>query len=297
MGPATAFLLLLLQPIDTDPLVRKGTLYLKSRAPDLQKDPEFALWTLVTADVDRTDPVVRDLLQGVLARSPETTRSAALQALALSRLKFEDRRERMAHCAQFLVDTQCADGRWDAGRPVDPPKLPPRPPAPPRIRENIPIVRSREGAQEGDEEHSRWAAWGLLACHQDGFTFPAELPQKAAAAWRAGEHDPVDVVACLSTHLYFQKKDWKKDPDVVRALDRLAVRERAGDPRSMFLLKRAMFLYNSATLGGEDWWTPGVRIVAGAQNPDGGWDGVERTCWAVLYLHVVRIRWPEPRPR
>ena len=42
--------LLGLQAVPTEPLVKKGTLYLKSRDAELRKDPEFGLWILLSLD-------------------------------------------------------------------------------------------------------------------------------------------------------------------------------------------------------------------------------------------------------
>jgi hypothetical protein len=302
-------LLLSLQETRTELQVQKGVLYLRSQHAELEKDREFALWTLATADVRRSDPLVRDLLKDMLARPPETTRSAALQILTLALLDPEQYRDRIAHGAQFLVDNQCADGRWDKGSPVEPPILPaaPPPPPPPKPRDfggppvrrpqKVQLLRRREGAREGDAVNSRWAAWGLLEAHNQGLLPPEDLPARAAGAWRTGDADPADVVACLSTHLYFQKKERKSDPDVLKALDRLAIRDRATDAQSLFLLKRAMFLYDSNQLGGREWWPEGVKILTAAQSADGSWKTVEESCWAVQYLHVVRFRWPDLKER
>jgi hypothetical protein len=297
--------LLALQAVPTEPLVRKGIVYLKSRAEELRKDPEFGLWVLTSLDVpaDRRlhdDPVVRGLLDDALARAPESTRSAALQAMTLERLDPVRFRTRIAHCGQFLIDNQCDDGRWDGGKPTDPPPLPATaiPPLKPGLRAFAPpgvqalpkvvLARRAAGAKSGDSVNSRWAAWGLLACHQSGIAIPLETVLKAAASWRDGEHDPADVVAALSIHLYLSRKDWTKDPDILIAVHRLDIRDPRTDPASLFLLKRAMLHFGSEKLGDRDWCQDGVRVLAASQAPDGGWGSVEDTCFAALFLHVPR---------
>src|SRR6185295_15857201 len=144
---------------------------------------------------------------------------------------------------------------------------------------------------------SRWAAWGLIACHRAGMIPPEGLSEKAAAAWRSGEHDPADIVSALSCHRYLLGKDRKKDPDVLKAVERLADPARRNDPRSLFLLKRAMIQYDLEKLGGREWWPEGVKVLAAAQAPDGSWGGVEETCCAVFFLHVPRLIWPRDPDR
>ncbi|RPH38871.1 MAG: hypothetical protein EHM91_13210, partial [Planctomycetota bacterium] len=220
--------LLALQAIPTEPLVEKGTHWLKSREADLRKDPELSLWILLSVGAKANEPALRAVLEDALTRAPGTTRSAALQAMALEILDPLKYRNRIAHCAQFLIDNQCDDGRWNAGNPIDPPLLPPEPPRRPAPRAfNAPaaprpprllLARRSAGAKTGDSVTSRWAAWGLLACHRSGFDVPAEVVEKAAASWREGEHDPADVVTALSIHQSLRKKDWKQDPDILKAV-------------------------------------------------------------------------------
>lgn len=288
--------LLALQAVPTEPLVEKGTLYLKSRVADLRKDPEFSLWILLSLEVQTADPAVRTLLDDTLSRAPETTRSAALQAMALELLDPAKYRSRIAHCAQFLIDNQCNDGRWDAGKPVEPPPLllePPKKAAPRAFNApglpRVALARRNDGAKTGDSVNARWAAWGLLACDRSGMEFPAKVVIKAARSWREGEHDPADLVSALPITQYLLKqRNWTKDEDVLNAVDRLAIRDFPTDPASLFLLRRAMVQFGSDKLGGRDWWQDGVKVLAAAQAPDGGWGSVENTCFATWFLHVSR---------
>jgi hypothetical protein len=298
MGPVLA-ILLTLQTTPVEPLVEKGVRHLKSRFADLSKDPEFSLWTLVTTGSTWSDPVVQGLLEQVLSKPPQNTRSAALQAMTLGALHPVEYRLRIAHCAQFLADNQCDDGQWDAGRPVDPPplsfpperKIPDVGPLPPRPTDQILIRRRAAGPGKGSSVPSRWAAWGLLACTEARFVLLPETWEKAEAAWRTGDHDPADVVSSLSIHLYLQKKNWKKDADVLRAVERLAQRGAPTDPKSLLLLKRAMVHFGSHELGGREWWQDGVRTLAASQSPDGSWGTVEETCGATIFLHTPRRPW------
>jgi hypothetical protein len=295
--------------IDYRPLdraVQKGVQFLKSRASEILKEKspplrELALWVLAQTAVAASDPVLNELLNDVLAHPPETTVSAALQAVALQALDEARYRSRIHHCAQFLVDNQAADGLWGPGESVDAPvPLPPPPPPPappvrsfelPRKRPVLPKVelrRRREGPKEGDLINARWAAWGLLASHQCGLLPPRETSLRAAETWLGDACDPAAAVSCLSIYRYLLGKDWKKDAGALKALDRLAATERPTDPRLLFDLRRAMFHFDSAKLGGREWFPEGMNALLGTQNPEGGWGGIEETCWAVLYLYVVR---------
>lgn len=302
MGPALA-LLLTLQALPVEPLVEKGLKVVKARAAE---NPEFALWVLVYCQTPQTDPTLRSLLKDLLDKPPTTTKSAALQAMILDDLDRFGYRPRIAHCAQFLIDNQCDDGRWDDGKPVQAPDVPPLPPTPdperprsardfagpPPIRKVVALKISRvgSGAKTGDSVLSRWAAWGLLACHQAGMLPPQDVVDKAAVAWTKGDHDPADVVTGLSICRYLSKRDWKKDPDILKAVDRLAAKE-ANDPASLFLTKRAMIHFDKATLGGREWWPDGVTVLSASQKPDGSWGSLEETCCATYFLHLPRVRW------
>lgn len=297
MGPALAILFLLFQRAPEDLAVRRAVEVLKTADPGEHR--ELVLWTLIDVGVPESHPRVQELLKDVLLKPIETTVSASLQAMILQRLDPVVYQMRIAHCAQFLIDHQAKDGRWAAGAPVDPPLIPvppkPGPPPPPPMRgfaaparpapPKLELKRRSEGPETGDLVHSRWAAHGLHAARMSGIVVPAEIFEKAEAAWRREEADAADVVACLSIHLFYQQKKFKTDPDVLKALDRLGSPSRPTDPVSLASLKRAMFLFGSDTLAGRSWWPEGAKVLLDAQKPDGGWGGIEETCAAARYLH------------
>ncbi|HEX7899054.1 MAG TPA: hypothetical protein VF950_14920 [Planctomycetota bacterium] len=290
MGTLLA-LLLLQDPVDA--AVRKGLEFVKTSGTG-----ELALWTLVACDVPDNDPGLRGLFGGL--GTPESTTSAALQAMILEDLDRLKYRDRIAHCAQLLIDAQCRDGRWDVGRPVKPPDLPAAPLPLPRNKGEKPLVRqkikltSREaGGEKGDAEPTRWALWGLLAGYHAGLVPPAEVVEKAAAAWRQGVHDPADLITGLSICLYLSNRDWKKDPDVLKSLERLAAEKRTA-PGELYVLERAMMHFNSETLGGGPWYPRVTKTLLDAQKPDGSWGGLEETCYATLTLYKRRRVFQEP---
>lgn len=298
MGTLLAILLLQTQA-EIESAVRKGLEVVKTAGAD-----ELALWTLVRCEVPENNAAVRALLDGMLQGPPASTIPVSLQAMILELLDRHKYRDRIGHCAQLLIDTQCRDGRWGPGHPVDPPDLPALPPlprlaaldAPKPVLQKIKLKARGQGGEKGDSVLSRWALWGLLAGHHAGLIPPAELVEKAAAAWRTGAHDAADVVSALSICLYLSGRDWKKDKDVLKAVERLGTEKRS-EPRALYGLERAMIHFDSATLGGVEWYPRDAKILLAAQKPDGSWGSLEDTCTATLALYKTRYLFQPPRPK
>lgn len=314
MGPLIVLLCALGPYGDAEAAVERGTKYLIRRAEDPGEHRALFLLTMIEIQVPGHEPVFRRLLKEVLSRTPESTRDAALEAMALLALDPIAHRNRLAHCAQFLIDNQAADGRWGVGEAVDPPEVPPiselppaTPPPDPRKRAfglptpkppKVTLRKRRDGPAAGDGVNSRWAAWGLLACHRAGWDAPEGLSEKAAAAWRSGGGDAADVVSALCIHLFLSGKDYKMDRDVLDAVERLGDPERPTDPCSLVALKIALGHFGSEKRGGRDWWPQGIKILTEAQKDDGSWGGVLETCAALRYLHTWNfLRQEEERLR
>jgi hypothetical protein len=293
-------LLLATQVNAADPAVEKGVRFLKSKAERLGEARDVVLWTLVGVQVPESDPLLQTLLKDLLARPLVATRSVALEAMTLQALDPVKYAARIGQCAQFLIDNQGADGQWDGGRAVPledfvppQPKFPRVPGtfgAPAPVWPKVLLQKRREGPEKGNAADSRWAAWGLLAAHRIGCIPPMDLNRKAEAAWRSADGDPAEVVSCLSIYLYFQEKNWKKDPDVLKAIERLANSQRPADPVSLSVLKVAMIHADADKLGGCDWWSDGIKTLKAAQAADGSWGSIEDTCAAIRFLHVYRGR-------
>ena len=278
MGTLLA-LLLIQDERAADQAVRKGVEVLKTA------DGELAAWALV--ETGRRAP---DL------PPPATTTSAAIQALIYADEDLWKYLPRVALCAQQLLDTQCADGLWDAGKAVEPPQgiqVPERPPKVPAFdKPRVKLVKQKlelraRGAETGDLRNTRWALWGLLAAERAGLTAPAEVVERASAALRKLDGDPAELVSALCVCDYFLKKDYKKDPDVIQAVKRLAAQDRTS-PEALFLQKKAMLHFDCEILGGVYWWEQDRKILLRSQEEDGSWGDVESTAYAVLALHYPR---------
>jgi hypothetical protein len=297
-------ILLLLQRDPADEAILKGIAHLKSHAATAGERQERILDSLVALGAPATDREVAALLKRLLEKPPETTRAAALQARILWRLSLggqESYRERLGHCAQFLVDNQSGDGRWGEGRPVDPPDLHPEPAAPPtartpnhvfgvssRVLTKIPPRKVAARAASGDPANSFWAILGLSACETAGMILPKETLEKAERSWRVGEIDPAQRIIALSVCLSLLRRNPKEDPDVRRAEADLESRPFPTDPGPLELLKEAMTCLGREKFAGRDWQRDGGKTLLMSQAADGGWGSLEDTCAALRFLDVPR---------
>jgi hypothetical protein len=262
-----------------DEALTKAVAYLKAAAPER---PELLLWTLLRLQTPDRTPEVRRLMDDMLQRPLDSTPHVALQAMILESIDRARFQVRLAQCAQFLVDTQARDGFWGAGRAVVLPKvLIPRPKGGPA---KVKISQRAEGPATGDPTNARWAAWGLLACHEAGMLLPADVVEKAARAWLAQDLPAADVVTSLFIYDTLRDRPWKQDPHVLKAIDRLAAAPAPAEPASLYGLSRALRGIDRERVGGRDWYQDGARTLKASQAPDGSWGALEATCYAALFL-------------
>jgi len=78
---------LLLQSSPSDVAAMKGVSHLRKQAAGFGGSWELALYTLVRCSETETGAVERDLLERMLRKPPESTRSAALQAMTRDCIK------------------------------------------------------------------------------------------------------------------------------------------------------------------------------------------------------------------
>ena len=204
-----------------DQAVLKGVEYLKTaKTPGfsyakIDDSFEIVLLTMVHAGVPQTDPKFQELLRKMLEEPLERTYKVVLQAMILEELQRVRYQSRIAQCAQFLVDNQCANGQWSYGEPsafvkdlpsndvASQPREAPKglrefgvPTEKPKVVRKVPVKKSKDGPAAGDNSNSQYAALGLRACHDAGILLPKEVVELAKKWWiecqhGAAEKDPV----------------------------------------------------------------------------------------------------------
>ncbi len=179
------------------------------RTPD-----ELILWTFLHAGVPEKDPDFQRLLKKILGAPLEKTYKVALQAMCLEELDRVAHQERIAQCAQFLVDNQCQNGQWSYGQPspfVKEIKLPERKdvataakdPAAldfgrevsaerkkPRVVQRVAVKKLKDGPATGDNSNTQYAALGLRACFDAGIELPEGVVLLAVKWWRESQLRP-----------------------------------------------------------------------------------------------------------
>jgi hypothetical protein len=185
-----------------DAAIRKGIEYLKTAGSPGHEhskathSDELILYTFVVADVPPSNPKFKALLERVLTDEPHQTYKVALQAMALEDIDRVKYQNRIAHCAQHLVDNQATNGQWSYGSPTPAPKdIPvgvasePNRPAratgardfgaaekkeKPKVVRKLAVKRQRDGGAGGDNSNTQYAALGLRACYDAGILIPEE---------------------------------------------------------------------------------------------------------------------------
>lgn len=195
-----------------DEAIRRGVAWLRtapSTAGHLNTNcDELILLAFIHAGVSERDEQFQKLLKNVLDAPLEHTYKVSLLAMALEELDRVTFQWRIAQCAQFLVDNQCANGQWSYGRPTEAVKdipsgdkeLKPAAPAPgvrrfgaerekPRVRQRLKVTRRKPvGPASGDNSNSQYAALGLRACHDAGVDVPEETVYLAYKWWVESQH-------------------------------------------------------------------------------------------------------------
>ena len=247
-----------------DEAIRKGVLFLKKEGPragrlNRRRSDELVLWTLVHAGMPEKDPVVAAMLKTLLETELTWTYNVSLQAMILEELDRVTHQRRIAQCAQFLLDNQCANGQWGYGTPSPHVKDIPtftnrkvataggrttrrRSPSPalrrkPKVIRRVVVKKMREGPARGDNSNSQYAALGLRACHDAGIILPRDAAALAEKAWRDLRHDDggwsyihkndgasygamtAGAAGALTIYLYIQNRPWMRDRDVVKGLE------------------------------------------------------------------------------
>jgi hypothetical protein len=197
-------------PRDIEKAIRKGSEFLKAApfVPD-RTHPcanDLILLTLIHAEVAETNPVFQQYLKNCLDAPLEKTYNVALLAMCLEELDPTGYQQKLAQCAQFLVDNQASNGQWSYGRPTDLKKYPfegkkedkkvatpaktdgardftgglkpKKKPANPIL-----ITPTRQTGASGDNSNSQYASLGLRACYDANITIPLEVCHLARRWW------------------------------------------------------------------------------------------------------------------
>src|SRR6185436_3275079 len=170
----------------------------------------------VDAGLRDSDPDFQKLFKKMLDGPLEKTYKVALQAMILEELDRVKYQERIAQCAQFLVDNQCANGQWSYGNPTPfaaDVKVPesksvatPAPATPgstrdfgaagekqkPKVTQKVPVKKQKDGPPAGDNSNTQYAALGLRACHDSGIVIPDAVLVLAVKWWRESQQGEVD---------------------------------------------------------------------------------------------------------
>lgn len=178
-------------------------LYFKNVAlgfkPDnaVQKAEELILYTLVHSGMNEKNATFNTLMTKVWNTTPyeKTTYRTSVEAvmwLGYDRKRFQ---ERIADCAQSLVDSQCKNGQWSyaiksLGRgwkdmtPVESPFDTHRDPKKQEQLKKITVQRQCWGGKDkGDNSNTQYAALGLRACTEANIEIDPEVLKFAKECW------------------------------------------------------------------------------------------------------------------
>lgn len=262
---------------------------------------ELALLALHRAGTPASHPLMVELLGLVRGRSLESIYAAALQAMALAEIDPVAHRDRIRQCAQFLVDSQCANGQWDYSGKAAPGDVPP----------TGPIRRRSEGPAAGDNSVSSYAALGLYACATAGVEIDRDLLFRASQWWMRCQNDDggwgyndandragndasrksattdtsygsatASAVAALTALQRIRASD-PRLPEIRKGEQWLAAnfavdRNPRKDPGFVHLhwlisAARAAELTSTGRFGAHDWYLEGAEFLIASQRPTGQW--------------------------
>jgi len=240
-------------PADVDAAVKKGGEFLlkkyeKGLDPNLMGwNLELLILALSHADVPKDNDVFQKGLKEIESSNLEYTYRVASLAMALARIDPARYRPRLAHCAQWLVDTQLLAGEWGYPGTVTEPGQIPKPievPAPkadagPKTKIKRQPNKSLDLKVKGDISNTQFAVLALKACADAGIEVPKETWSGALAyvqttqnpdgGWGycfGGEKDPssyasmtcAGVTTMAICRHQLGHKDVVKDPPIKAAL-------------------------------------------------------------------------------
>ena len=237
-------------PKKVNEAIDKGAAFLLKRYADGADNSswtspvELLVLTLDHCNVKPDHPAFVKCLEKMLSSKLHFTYRVALQAMALHRLDPKKYVDRIAECAQWLVDTQCAEGEW--GYPgtlkdenENPKKVEGAPPKKEGETWKIQRKMRADPKVKGDQSNAQFALLGLRACQESGVEIPKETwagalkfqlaTQRQDGGWGYYFRDQRDktsygsltlagVSAVAICRFYLGVKDPMKDPSVQRGI-------------------------------------------------------------------------------
>lgn len=271
---------------------------------------ELILYALAHVGVDYSgNRAYQAALEEIATKDLRWTYQVSLTALALEAIDKVKYNWRLAQCAQFLVDNQCANGQWSYGQPVTYPDTIPKGPGKDGgvgTVAGIKIARRGKGPARGDNSNAQYAALGLRACAAAGIQLPDDVFSIGAKWWEKnqgkdggwGYSDQGQVgdpshgsmtaggVASLIIFRNLLRQDTAKHAPIKKALDwlgsNLTITENPGYERSyqwhhywLYGIERAGILGGTEKLGHHWWYSEGVDHLLKAQDQKfGNWISV-----------------------
>lgn len=277
---------------------------------------ELVALTLLHAGVPPTQPVLAAAIDGMAKATPSTTYRTAIQAMALQWIDAGRHQERIADCAQFLVDNQCQNGQWSYGAPVSLPTRTSSDGKPIEIRQ-----RSMNGGAAGDNSNTQYAILGLAAAARANVRIPREVWQRALnwqqraqhrdGGWGYGGGDGetnarstiyagpsygsmtcagIASLALIRKQLGDESGKGPMEGGLRWLSDHFSVKTNPGMEGGhlyyyLYSLERAGVLAGVKTLGAHDWYAEGAAFLIREQQGDGSWSApAYDTCFAILFL-------------
>ncbi len=174
--------------------IEKGIAFLRTaKSPDFhngyRNSDVLILWTFIHAGVPQNDPRFQQLFESSMNEPLDKTYKVALLAMCLEEIDRVKHQEKIAQCAQFLVDNQCQNGQWSYGSPTEfvkdvkvpePAKSVATAARPremtqegkPKVVQHVAVKKMKEGPGSGDNSNTQYAALGLRACFDAGVMIP-----------------------------------------------------------------------------------------------------------------------------
>ena len=315
---------------DVERAIQKGMDWLKGMPPKsgvptsrMDDTNELVLYTLLHGGLAPSDPALGEFLKRTVDREPDRVYNVALGAMALAKLDRAGYQWKLVQQGQFLLDSQCENGQWAYGTPVDPArapgdwvswkgapygaKYPPgfRPGGPKTTSgRKIGIVQRSRVSKVGDNSNAQYAALGLRACVEADLVIDPRCIADALKWWEndqnkdggwgysRGEDDgpratmTAGGVGSLVIYRWMLHKPWADEAHVKKGMEWLDANPKVSKWQEYYYygLERIGMLYGTDRIGSIDWFDKGAGWLIEHQAANGSWRNVPDTCFAILFL-------------